>query len=203
MNAASVFDPFEWAISGGGLFVFTDSQNWPYTHPCHPLDQRPVSSRASLPLASQPRTRTLRTLLGCQLPPRAVATPRSLSASAMALFFPQLRRRFTSLRLLSFRRHRRMHDSNGTAAHGPVKVSRFLPGVWRLVVPRAFVACFLTICEILFVDSKQRQVAGLFTVSQNTPLSYPAPRIHLGQQANLDASRPNTWLKATRLPRDP
>src|SRR5450631_4216669 len=35
-----------------------------------------------------------------------------------------------------------MHDSNGTAAHGPVKVSRFLPSVWWLVVPRA-VLCLL------------------------------------------------------------
>jgi hypothetical protein len=52
--------------------VFTDSQNRPYTHPCRPLDQRPLSSRASLALASQPRASTL---LGCQLPPRAVATP--------------------------------------------------------------------------------------------------------------------------------
>jgi len=53
-----------------------------------------------------------------------------------ALFCP-LRRRFTALRLISFRKHRRMHDSNGTAAHRAVEVSRLLPSVWRLVVPRA------------------------------------------------------------------
>jgi hypothetical protein len=36
MNVTSVFDLFGWTISGGGLFVFTDSQNRPHTHPCHP-----------------------------------------------------------------------------------------------------------------------------------------------------------------------
>src|SRR5450432_3381654 len=49
-----------------------------------PWIHAPVPSRASLPLAPQPRARTLRTLLGYQLPPRAVATPRVLRASAMA-----------------------------------------------------------------------------------------------------------------------
>ena len=61
--------------------MFNDFQNRLHTHPCHPLDQRPVSSRASLALSSQPRARTLRTLLGYQLPPRAVAAPRELSVS--------------------------------------------------------------------------------------------------------------------------
>jgi hypothetical protein len=42
----------------------------PIPTPATPLDQRPVSSRASLPVTSQPRAKTLRTLLGCQLPPR-------------------------------------------------------------------------------------------------------------------------------------
>jgi len=58
------------------------------------------------------------------------------------LFFRWLRRRFTALRPISFRRHRRMHDSNRTAAHRAVEVSRLLPRVWRLVVPRT-VLCLL------------------------------------------------------------
>ena len=58
------------------------------------------------------------------------------------LFFRRCRRRFTALRLISFRKHRRMHDSNRTAAHGPVKVSRFLPGVWRLVPDSAVPSYF-------------------------------------------------------------
>jgi hypothetical protein len=70
-----------WSLHGGGFFVFTDSQNRPHTHRCHPLDQRPFSSRASLALSSPPRARTLRTLLGYQLPPRTVAAPRELSVS--------------------------------------------------------------------------------------------------------------------------
>ena len=77
----------------------------------------------------------------CQLPPPAVETPRELSASAKG-FFRRRRRRFTALRLISFRKHRRMHDSNRTAAHGPVKVSRFLPGVWRLVPDSAVPSYF-------------------------------------------------------------
>jgi hypothetical protein len=76
----------------------------------------------------------------------------------------------------------------GTTAHGAVEVSRLLPGVWRLVVPRAVPCLLSNHLRDPFVDSKQRQVAGLFTVSQNTSFTYPAPRIHLGQQANLDAS---------------
>jgi hypothetical protein len=75
-------------LPGRGLIVFTDSQNRPYTHPRHPLDQRPVSSRASLALASQPRARTLRTLLEYQLPPRAVATPGELRTSAKGVILP-------------------------------------------------------------------------------------------------------------------
>jgi hypothetical protein len=78
-----------------GVLVFTDSQNRLHTHPCHPLDQRPLSSRAPLVLASQPRARTMRTLLGYQLPPRAVATPRSLSVGDL------LQRRGASLPNLS------------------------------------------------------------------------------------------------------
>jgi hypothetical protein len=73
----------DWALPGTGFIDFTDSQNRPHTHPYHPLDQRPAWIGASLPLASQPRARTLRTLLGYQLPPRAVATPRELRASAI------------------------------------------------------------------------------------------------------------------------
>jgi hypothetical protein len=94
-----------------------------------------------------------------QLPPRAVAAPRELSASSKgALFFRRWRRRFTALRFLSFRGHRRMHDSNRAAAHGPVKVSHSSQvhgGSWYHA---PFRACFLTICEIPFVDSNQLAV---------------------------------------------
>jgi hypothetical protein len=74
-----------------------------------------------------------------------LAMPRAFSASAMALFFPRLRRRFTALRL-RFRgsriSSRPVNNYNRTAAHGPVEVSRLLPGVWRLVIPLA-VLCLL------------------------------------------------------------
>jgi hypothetical protein len=55
--------------------------------PRHPRDIGKIGqtrlSQASLALASQPRAKTLRTLLGYQLPPRAVATPRELRESAI------------------------------------------------------------------------------------------------------------------------
>jgi hypothetical protein len=55
-----------------------------------------------------------------------------------ALLCP-LRRRFSELRLISFRRCREVNDSYETTAHGPVKGSRFLPGVWRLVIEAAII----------------------------------------------------------------
>jgi hypothetical protein len=121
--------------------VFTDSQNRPYTHPCHPLDQRRVSGRHRSPrlLTSRQHVRDVG-----RVPPATACCRNTTRVECFrrVLFFRRLRRRFAELRLLSFRKHRRMHDSNRTAAHGPVKVSRFLPGVWRLVPDSAVPSYF-------------------------------------------------------------
>jgi hypothetical protein len=110
---------------------------------------RPTPGRSSLdPTRSslaQPRARTLRTLLGCQLLSRTVAAPRQFSASSRGLFFRRSRRRFAALRL-RFRSSQisswPMNNCNGTGAHRAVEVPRLLPGVWRLVIPRAVFGLF-------------------------------------------------------------
>jgi hypothetical protein len=70
------------AISGGGFIVFIDSQNRPHTHPGTPGFSMP-GLEPSIERQRSARARTFRTLLGYQLPPRAVATPRSLRALAI------------------------------------------------------------------------------------------------------------------------
>jgi hypothetical protein len=138
MNVASAIDRSGGRYMVGALSFSPFLKIGPIPTPRYRL----VSSRASLPslLSLAPGRCARCSVASCH---RAVAMPRALSASTMALFFPRLPPRFTALRLISFRRRRRMNDSNGTAAHGAVEVSRFLPGVWRLVVPRA-VLCLLT-----------------------------------------------------------
>jgi hypothetical protein len=67
---------------------------------------------------------------------------RRIAPHARALFLRRSQERFAALRLLSFRRRRGMNDSNGTAAHGAVEISRLLPSVWQLVIPRAVLRLF-------------------------------------------------------------
>src|ERR1700682_4250378 len=88
------------AISGGGFIVFTVSQNRPHTRPCPPLDQRPFSSRASLPSPPSlgPRRCARCSDISCHRPPWQHTT----RYESTALFCP-LRRRLAALRLLSFR----------------------------------------------------------------------------------------------------
>jgi hypothetical protein len=69
----------------------------------------------------------------------------SLARHRGGLFFRRSRRRFAALRL-RFRSSQisswPMNNCNGTAAHRAVEVPRLLPGVWRLVVPRAVFGLF-------------------------------------------------------------
>jgi hypothetical protein len=68
-----------------GLYRFHRfSKSAPTPPPAPPGSTRSVSSRASLALASQPRASTFRTLLGYQLPPRAVATPHSWGCARLS-----------------------------------------------------------------------------------------------------------------------
>jgi hypothetical protein len=72
MNVASVLDRFGRRRMVGAFLVFSDSQNRPHTHPCHPWPQWPefgASRRASV--SARVPAATAR-----------CATPRELSASA-------------------------------------------------------------------------------------------------------------------------
>jgi hypothetical protein len=143
--------------------VFTDSQNRPHTHPCHLWPQWPefdASHRASVSARVAAATACCRNTTRVE----RVSEGRHSSGGGGG-----------DLRRFGFRKHRRMHESNGTAAQGPVKVSRSLPSVWRLVVPRA-VLCHLRdpFCRV------HRLAIGKslgFAASKNSPslaLSPPA-----------------------------
>src|SRR5882757_9406854 len=88
MYVASTFDRLVGRYMGGPFGVYRFSESTPYATPARPGSTPGLEPGIAPSRLSASHTRTLRTLLGCQLPPRAVAAPRELSVSSKGAILP-------------------------------------------------------------------------------------------------------------------